>query len=99
MSTRPPRRPTDGTPPGGGWRDRAGCLGQDPELFFPLGSTGSALDQVNRAKTVCAGCPVRHECLEYALVTNQDAGVWGGLTEDERRTLRRSRQRKQQRKS
>jgi WhiB family redox-sensing transcriptional regulator len=97
MSTRPPRRPPDG-PPGGDWRDRAGCLGQDPELFFPLGSTGPALDQANRAKSVCAGCLVRGECLEYALVTNQDAGVWGGLTEDERRLLRRSHQRKQQRK-
>jgi WhiB family transcriptional regulator, redox-sensing transcriptional regulator len=99
MSTHPPRRPPDGPPSRRGWRDRAGCLGQDPELFFPLGSTGRALDQTNRAKTICAGCLVRVQCLEYALVTNQDAGVWGGLTEDERRLLGRSRQRKQQKKS
>lgn len=76
------------------WRRRAACIGEDPELFFPLGSTGPALEQVERAKAVCRTCDVMNECLEWALETNQDAGVWGGLGEDERRALRRSRQRR-----
>lgn len=76
------------------WRHRAACIGEDPELFFPIGSTGTALEQVDAAKAVCARCAVTDDCLEWALETNQDAGVWGGLSEDERRSLRRSRQRR-----
>ncbi|MGH8885177.1 MAG: WhiB family transcriptional regulator [Egibacteraceae bacterium] len=76
------------------WRDRAACLGHDPESFFPLGCTGSALDQIEQVKAICRRCPVIDDCLEWALETNQDAGVWGGTSEDERRTLRRARQRR-----
>jgi WhiB family redox-sensing transcriptional regulator len=76
------------------WRQRAACLDEDPELFFPVGSTGPALEQLERAKQVCHGCKVIESCLDWALETNQDAGVWGGLSEDERRSLRRSRQRR-----
>lgn len=76
------------------WRDRAACLDEDPELFFPIGTTGPALEQIDRAKAVCGRCEVRGECLEWAMDTRQDAGVWGGMTEDERRTFRRSRQRR-----
>jgi WhiB family redox-sensing transcriptional regulator len=76
------------------WRDDAACRDEDPELFFPIGTTGIALEQVNAAKRVCARCPVQEDCLEFALASNQDAGIWGGLTEDERRTLKRSRQRR-----
>jgi WhiB family transcriptional regulator, redox-sensing transcriptional regulator len=76
------------------WRGRAACSTEDPELFFPIGTTGPAVDQADAAKRVCASCEVREECLEFALATNQDAGVWGGLTEDERRTLKRARQRR-----
>lgn len=75
------------------WRHHAACLGQDPELFFPIGTTGPALDQTERAKAVCQYCPVITDCLEWAVATRQEAGVWGGLTDDERRTLRRTRQR------
>ncbi|MGH8904853.1 MAG: WhiB family transcriptional regulator [Egibacteraceae bacterium] len=75
------------------WRDKARCLGMDSELFFPIGTTGPAMEQTERAKAVCRKCPVVHECLEWALSTNQDAGVWGDKTEDERRTLRRARRR------
>jgi WhiB family redox-sensing transcriptional regulator len=64
----------------------------DPELFFPIGTTGPALDQIAAAKQVCACCPVKAQCLEFALQTRQDAGIWGGLDEDERRMLRRARQ-------
>lgn len=76
------------------WRDDAACRDEDPELFFPIGTTGIAQEQVNAAKRVCARCPVQEECLEFSLASNQDAGIWGGLTEDERRTLKRSRQRR-----
>ena len=76
------------------WRQRAACLDEDPELFVPVGSTGPAVEQLERAKQVCHGCDVIEACLAWALETNQDAGVWGGLSEDERRSLRRSRQRR-----
>jgi WhiB family transcriptional regulator, redox-sensing transcriptional regulator len=75
------------------WRDRAACIGMDSEFFFPLGCTGAALDQVEEAKAVCRRCPVITQCLEWAIETNQQDGVWGGLSKDERRTLRRSRYR------
>jgi WhiB family redox-sensing transcriptional regulator len=75
------------------WRAKAACLDEDPELFFPTGSTGPALEQIAAAKAVCQRCPVITQCLQWALKTNQDAGIWGGLTEDERRALRRKRQR------
>lgn len=71
------------------WRDRAACLQQNPELFFPIGLTGSALDQLEQAKRVCADCPVREECLRWALELNLDHGVWGGASEDERRSMKR----------
>ena len=76
------------------WRNQAACRDQDPDLFFPIGSTGPAVEQADEAKQVCMTCSVREECLEYALASNQDAGIWGGLTEDERRTLKRARQRR-----
>jgi WhiB family redox-sensing transcriptional regulator len=71
------------------WRDRAACRDTNPELFFPIGTTGLAIDQIDAAKAVCEQCPVQRECLEFALATNQEAGVWGGTTEDERRKLRK----------
>ena len=71
------------------WRDDAICRDTDPELFFPVGNTGPAVDQIEKAKTVCGRCTVSEQCLQYALETNQDSGVWGGLSEDERRALKR----------
>jgi WhiB family redox-sensing transcriptional regulator len=70
------------------WRRLAACRGEDPELFFPISSVGPAQVQITDAKKVCARCPVRPACLRYALATRQDYGIWGGLTEDERRQLR-----------
>ncbi len=72
-----------------GWRTRSICRDTDPDLFFPVGTTGQALVQIERAKEVCAECPVHDECLQYALDTNQDSGIWGGLSEEERRNIRR----------
>ena len=71
------------------WRHRAACLNEDPELFFPIGSSGPAMAQVERAKAVCASCEVQEICRTWALDNNQDAGVWGGMSEDERRKLKR----------
>jgi WhiB family redox-sensing transcriptional regulator len=75
------------------WITGAACIGEDPELFFPMGPPTLVTAQTARAKAVCVACPVRDECLEWSLVTAQDAGVWGGLDEDERRELRRRRRR------
>ena len=71
------------------WRNQATCRDTDPELFFPVGTTGQALLQIAKAKSVCCQCPVTTECLECALETNQDTGIWGGTSEDERRQIRR----------
>ena len=71
------------------WRRDAICRDTDPDLFFPVGTTGHALLQIDRAKQVCGECPVNLECLEYALETNQDSGIWGGTSEEERRVIRR----------
>ncbi|OAR21771.1 WhiB family transcriptional regulator [Mycobacterium leprae] len=66
------------------WQDRALCAQTDPEAFFPEkgGST-------REAKKICLGCEVRHECLEYALAHDERFGIWGGLSERERRRLKR----------
>jgi WhiB family transcriptional regulator, redox-sensing transcriptional regulator len=76
------------------WWERAACRSVDPELFFPVSEIGPAGRQVARAKAVCAGCGVSALCLEYALSTRQVHGVWGGLTEAERRAaaVRRGRE-------
>src|SRR5215210_8951493 len=71
------------------WRHKAACLDEDPELFFPIGNTGPALLQIEEAKQVCRRCDVRDACLQWALEAGQDHGVWGGLSEDERRALKR----------
>jgi WhiB family redox-sensing transcriptional regulator len=71
------------------WRNRAACLEENPELFFPIGSTGPALPQLEEAKAVCRRCDVTESCLKWAIDQGQDAGVWGGLSDDERRALRR----------
>jgi WhiB family redox-sensing transcriptional regulator len=72
------------------WRHRAACRDNDPELFFPVSDMGPGARQAERAKAVCARCPVRAQCLEYALDNGLDHGIYGGTTESERRTLRRT---------
>jgi WhiB family redox-sensing transcriptional regulator len=71
------------------WQHRAACRDEDPELFFPIGNSGPALLKIEEAKSVCRQCPVREQCLQWALETGQDAGIWGGLSEDERRATKR----------
>ena len=70
------------------WRRRAACRSSSPELFFPTGATGMAILDIEEAKAVCDRCLVRGECLDFALDTNQEFGVWGGTTEKDRRALR-----------
>jgi len=71
------------------WRGLAACADMEPSVFFPVGTTGSAVQQIARAKAICHRCPVRLACLQYALVSHQEDGVWGGHSEEERRELRR----------
>ena len=71
------------------WRQFASCRDTDPDLFFPVGTTGPAIEQIETAKAVCEECESRQPCLEFALTTNQDSGIWGGTSEEERRKLRR----------
>lgn len=72
------------------WRSMAACQDTDPDLFFPVGTTGPAIEQIESAKAVCDTCDAKPACLEFALVTNQDSGVWGGTSEEERRRIRRA---------
>jgi len=69
-----------------GWQDFANCLGVDPDLFFPERGAST-----REAKEVCRGCVVRADCLEYALDNGEKFGIWGGMSERERRRLRRQR--------
>ena len=73
----------------GDWRELAACRDTDPDLFFPVGTTGPALQQIDAAKVVCGQCEAQGPCLEFALATNQESGVWGGTSEEERRRLRK----------
>ena len=75
---------------GTGWRDKAACRDTDADLFFPPGNKGLALAQIEAAKAICRSCPALEPCLQFALESNQEAGVWGGTDEDERRRLRRA---------
>lgn len=72
------------------WRDTASCRDTDPDLFFPVGTTGPAIEQIEEAKRVCRSCAAHEACLEFALATNQESGIWGGTSEDERRKLRKT---------
>ena len=71
------------------WQHNAACTSHDPELFFPIGSASPALAQLERARQICRSCPVQTRCLEWAISIGVDDGIWGGLNEDERRSLRR----------
>lgn len=68
------------------WRQRAACRGIDPDIFYPASE-----DEADEAKAICAQCPVREACLEYALANRERDGVWGGATERERRRMIRQR--------
>jgi WhiB family redox-sensing transcriptional regulator len=71
------------------WRSLSACRGEDPEIFFPARRNMTTFVQLARAKAVCARCPVAAQCLDYALASGQQYGVWGGTSEEERKALRR----------
>ena len=71
------------------WRSRAACLEESPEFFFPIGNAHCALLQIEKAKASCRRCTVVEGCLKWAVESDQDAGVWGGLSQDERHALQR----------
>lgn len=70
------------------WRHEAACRNEDPELFFPNPTVGLVGLQIEAAKVVCHRCSVVDECLSFAVRAGLEAGVWGGLSEDERRVQR-----------
>jgi WhiB family transcriptional regulator, redox-sensing transcriptional regulator len=76
---------------GNDWRVDAACFGMDTLIFFPLGEGEASERNAELAKTACSRCNVSEECLEFALLTTQNDGIWGGYTEDERRVLKRAR--------
>jgi hypothetical protein len=82
------RRPTTIAAPTT-WMEYGRCRETDPNIFFPEGRGAAITIQTAQAKAVCRNCPVRSLCLEWALDTGQSTGVWGGLSEDERRDLAR----------
>lgn len=73
------------------------CLGEDPELFFPVGEGKAFADQIREAKQVCAGCTVREQCLKFGMA--QSDGIFGGLTAEERRKMRAAAKRNAHRQS
>jgi WhiB family redox-sensing transcriptional regulator len=75
------------------WRSAAACLQADPDLFFPISSSGPAERQIVRAKQICGGCQVRQECLDFALSHDQAYGIWGGTTPEDRQRDRRRKRR------
>ena len=66
------------------WADMGSCTSADPDLFFPPSGVDTAY-----ARSICRSCPVRRECLDFALASGQKHGIWGGMTESQRRRLRR----------
>jgi WhiB family redox-sensing transcriptional regulator len=72
------------------WRDDALCATTgNPDLWFPIGTTGPYLLQIEEARAICRACPVMAQCQEWALATSPDDGIWGGLDANELRLLRR----------
>jgi len=71
------------------WRAAGACRSADPELFFPIAQGSAADRQISTALRVCAGCPVRQQCLDFAMQSGEAHGIWGGTTADERIRARR----------
>ncbi len=73
------------------WKEAARCNGKDPMIFYPPSAPSPA--HVQRIQNICSPCPVRVECLDYAFAHQEKFGWWGGMSERDRRRLRRERQR------
>jgi WhiB family transcriptional regulator, redox-sensing transcriptional regulator len=75
------------------WRAQGACVSADPDLFFPISITRASGAQISWAKSYCARCEVCSQCLNWAMDHPDTQGIWGGLTDNERRNLRRARNR------
>lgn len=93
MTVTRPERANTREPANQDWRRHAACRLMPAEMFFPVGTSGMAVEDVLAAKAVCAVCDVSASCLAFALDTRQEFGIWGGTDEEERRDrLRRLRE-------
>ena len=90
MNFTTPSRPAKALAPYASWRLSAACRQVDPELFFPVGTTGPAIEQVGLAKGICQACSVQEACLAWAMRNGIAFGIWGGTTEEDRHLLRRT---------
>ncbi|AVV44581.1 WhiB family transcriptional regulator [Streptomyces sp. ID05-04B] len=72
------------------WRDRAACIGEDPEIFFPLSDVAAPGTEASRARAVCRRCAVLLACRDWALEHGEDDGIWGATTAAQRRAIRRA---------
>ncbi|MFD0224298.1 WhiB family transcriptional regulator [Streptomyces hirsutus] len=73
------------------WRDQASCVGEDPEIFFPLSDSASPGDEAFLARTICRRCSVLLVCRSWAIDHGEDDGIWGATTAAQRRAIRRAR--------
>ncbi len=71
------------------WLAAGSCVSADPDLFFPVSASGASATQIAQARRICARCPVRRPCLDFATETSQPDGIWGGTTPEERARARR----------
>jgi WhiB family redox-sensing transcriptional regulator len=76
------------------WMTEGACHGEDPDLFFPISASDAGIDQIRQATSICDHCRVESDCLLYALNNRIKDGIWGGLTEQQRQSLIRSRRRR-----
>jgi len=76
------------------WRAESACLNTDPDVFFPVAVGTAAGKLVTRALRICDGCPVKQQCLDYAMRSGEKDGIWGGTTPEERIRARRARNRR-----
>ncbi|WP_431781761.1 WhiB family transcriptional regulator [Streptomyces chumphonensis] len=84
-------QPPATTAGGDDWRLRGICRDEDPEIWFPVGTTGPAYAEAEWARQICCHCPVMEACAEYALDERIEHGIWGGLDEQQRRKILRKR--------
>ena len=76
------------------WRAASACLNTEPDVFFPVAVGSAASEQISRALRICQGCPVRQQCLDFAMRSGEKDGIWGGTTPEERIRARRARNRR-----
>jgi WhiB family redox-sensing transcriptional regulator len=75
------------------WRAASACLNADPDMFFPVAAGTAASKETARALRICQGCPVRQQCLDFAMQSGEKDGIWGGTTPEQRIRARRGRNR------